>query len=117
MTTEGMALQLRSLVRSTGELELSLVDVPIPVPGADEVLVRIEASPINPSDLGLLLGPADMTSAAYSGTTTRPVVTARLPEAAMAVVAGRLEHIMVRSRGGISPRSSIEPCGSNRGCR
>ena len=92
MTTEGMALQLRSLVRSTGELELSLVDVPIPVPGADEVLVRIEASPINPSDLGLLLGPADMTSATYSGTTTRPVVTARLPEAAMAVVAGRLEQ-------------------------
>ena len=94
MTTDGTgtALQLRSLVRSTGELELSLVDVPIPAPGPDEVLVRIEASPINPSDLGLLLGPADMTSAIYSGTSTHPVVTARIPEAAMGVVAGRLEQ-------------------------
>ena len=92
MTIEGTALQLRSLVRSTGELELSLVDVPIPAPGPDEVLVRIEASPINPSDLGLLLGPADMASASYSGTATRPVVTARIPEAAMGVVAGRLEQ-------------------------
>ena len=92
MTTESTALQLRSLVRSTGELELSLIDVPIPAPGPDEVLVRIEASPINPSDLGLLLGPADMASATYSGTATRPVVTARIPEAAMSVVAGRLEQ-------------------------
>lgn len=86
------ALQLRSLVRASGELELSLVEVPIPAPGADEVLVRIEASPINPSDLGLLIGPADMTSATYSGTAARPVVTARIPTAAMGFFAGRLEQ-------------------------
>jgi len=86
-----MALQLRSLVRSTGELELSLVDVPIPAPGPDDVLVRIEASPINPSDIGLLLGPADLTSAVYSGTATRPVVTAPIPAAAMGMVGGRLD--------------------------
>ena len=48
-----MSLQLRSLVRSNGELELSLVDVAIPEPAPDEVLVRIEAAPINPSDQGL----------------------------------------------------------------
>src|SRR5664279_1510210 len=46
------ALELRSLVTSDGTLELSLHDVPVPTPGANEVLVRVEASPINPSDLG-----------------------------------------------------------------
>ncbi len=58
-------LQLRSMVKASGELELSLVRVAVPEPGADEVVVRIEASPINPSDLGLLLAdasPADGTS-------------------------------------------------------
>jgi len=49
-------LQLRSLIKKSGELELSLVNVPIPEPAGDEVVVRVEATPINPSDLGLLLG-------------------------------------------------------------
>ncbi len=53
-------LQLRSLLKKSGELELSLVDVPTPEPADDEVVVRVEATPINPSDLGLLIGPADM---------------------------------------------------------
>ena len=53
-------MQLRSLIRSTGELEVTLVDVEVPEPAADEVLVRMEATPINPSDLGLLFGAADI---------------------------------------------------------
>ena len=57
------SLQLRSLVKSSGELELSLARVPVPQPAADEVLVRIEGAPINPSDLGLLLGPVDVSAA------------------------------------------------------
>ena len=56
-------LQLRSLIKKSGELEISLVNVPTPEPSADEVVVRVEASPINPSDLGLLIGAADMTTA------------------------------------------------------
>ena len=71
------SLQLRSLVTEEGALELSLVDVPIPSVDADDVLVRIEAAPINPSDLGLLLAGADVASAAVTGTAERPVVTAR----------------------------------------
>ena len=96
MTTDStpMALQLRSLVRSSGDLELSLVGVPVPDPAPDEVLVRIEASPINPSDLGLLLGAADMSTATYSGTSTHPVVTARIPDQAMKAMAGRLDQSM-----------------------
>ena len=61
-------LQLRSLIKKSGELEMSLAEVPIPEPAADEVVVRVEASPINPSDLGLLVGAADMTTAKASGT-------------------------------------------------
>ena len=52
-------LQLRSLIKKSGELELSLTEVAITEPAADEVVVRVEASPINPSDLGLLVGAAD----------------------------------------------------------
>jgi len=89
-----MALQLRSLVRSNGELELSLHDEPIPEPKADEVIVRVEASPMNPSDLGLLFGAADMTTAKASGTADRPVVTAIVPERARPSMAGRLDQSM-----------------------
>src|SRR5688572_22170470 len=88
-----MSLQLRSLVRN-GELELSLVNVPIPEPAADEVLMRIEGSPINPSDLGLLFGAADMSAAKFSGTAANPVVTAPIPEKLMKAMAGRLGQSM-----------------------
>jgi NADPH:quinone reductase-like Zn-dependent oxidoreductase len=87
-------LQLRSLIKKNGELELSLASVPIPEPAADEVVVRAEASPINPSDLGLLIGAADMTTARASGTKEAPVVTADVPEAAMKAMAGRLDQSM-----------------------
>ncbi|MEO5695727.1 MAG: zinc-binding dehydrogenase [Burkholderiaceae bacterium] len=83
-------LQLRSLVKTGGELELSLVSVPTPEPAPDEVVVRVEAAPINPSDIGLLFGAADMSSAKFSGTTAEPVVTAPVPERAMKGMAGRL---------------------------
>jgi NADPH2:quinone reductase len=86
------SLQLRSEIRSNATLELSLAEVPTSDPGDDEVLVRIEASPINPSDLGLLFGPADMTTAKQSGTAQRPVVTADIPERFMKSVAARVDQ-------------------------
>lgn len=89
-----MALQLRSLVRSNGELELSLHDDPVPEPQAHEVVIRVEASPMNPSDLGLLFGAADMSTAVASGTADRPVVTATVPERARASMAARLDQSM-----------------------
>src|SRR5436190_10561900 len=87
-------LQLRSLVRANGQLELSLISVPVPDPLPDEVLVRIEASPLNPSDQGLLFGAADMSTAMYSGTADHPVVTATIPSERMRAVAGRLDQSM-----------------------
>ena len=61
--SESTYLQLRSLITAGGELQLSLKQAPIPEPAADEVLIRIEAAPINPSDLALLIGPADLSFA------------------------------------------------------
>src|SRR5882762_8242174 len=87
-------LQLRSLIKNSGELEISLASMPTPEPGPDEVVVRVEASPINPSDLGLLVGAADMTTAKASGTKDAPVITAKVPEAAMKAMAGRLDESM-----------------------
>src|SRR3954468_6668040 len=87
-------LELRSLIRNSGELELSLASVPVPQPGPDEVLVRVEASPINPSDLGLLVGAADMSTAKASGSGDAAVVTATVPEGAMRAMAGRLDESM-----------------------
>jgi len=83
-------LQLRSKITEDCKLELSLVDVEIPEPGPDEVLVRVEAAPLNPSDLALLFGPADMSTAVASGTAERPVVTADIPEKFLRMVTGRL---------------------------
>jgi NADPH2:quinone reductase len=88
------ALQLRSLIKSSGELEISLASVPVPVPGENEVLLRVEASPLNPSDQGLLFGAADLSTARASGTAERPVITARVPEAAMRAMAGRMDQSM-----------------------
>jgi NADPH:quinone reductase-like Zn-dependent oxidoreductase len=87
-------LQLRSLLKKNGELEISLVSVATPEPSADEVVVRIEASPINPSDLGLLIGAADMATAKASGSKEAPVITAQVPEVAMKGMAGRLDESM-----------------------
>jgi NADPH:quinone reductase-like Zn-dependent oxidoreductase len=95
MSADGQTgLQLRSLIKSSGELEISLADVPTPEPGPDQVVVRVEASPINPSDLGLLIGAADMTTAKASGTKDSPIITAKIPEAGMKAMGGRLDESM-----------------------
>lgn len=85
------ARELRSLVTSDGTLELSLHEVPVAVPGVNEVLVRVEASPINPSDLGLLVASANLSEATVSGTAERPVVTVPVGASALGALAARLD--------------------------
>lgn len=87
-------LQLRSTIRRGGELEITLVDQPVVPPGDDEVLIRVEASPINPSDQGLLFGAADMSTAQQTGSAERPTIVARVPEQAMAAMAARIDQSM-----------------------
>jgi NADPH:quinone reductase len=87
-------LQLRSLVKKAGEMELSLQSASIPPPAADEVIVRVEAAPINPSDLGLLLANADWSHAKLSGSPQQPVVTASLSANAVQAMAARVDISM-----------------------
>lgn len=94
-------LQLQSLVTDRGTLELSLETVPVPTPGENEVLVRVEASPINPSDLGLLFGMADMSTAEAGGTAEAPTITAEIPEKLRGAVAARVgQALPVGNEGG-----------------
>lgn len=82
--------QIRSEVSQDAVLRISLVETDIPTPAAHEVVVRVEAAPINPSDLGLLFGLADMTTARFSGTPDSPVVEADVPAAGMRLMEGRV---------------------------
>jgi NADPH2:quinone reductase len=82
--------QIQSLVREDGVLEIRLREVTVAEPGPDDVVVRVEAAPINPSDLGLLFGAADMTTARFSGSDADPVIEADIPEAGMRMMAGRV---------------------------
>ncbi len=94
-------LQLQSLVTDRGTLELSLATVPVPTPGENEVLVRVEASPINPSDLGLLFGMADMSTAEAGGTAEAPTITAEIPEKLRGALAARVgQALPVGNEGG-----------------
>ncbi len=87
-TTTG--IELRSLVTPEGELRLSLEDITLSAPGPDEVVVRVEAAPINPSDLGLLLGPADLATMQAGGTADRPTLTLQVPPQRMGMLKARL---------------------------
>jgi NADPH2:quinone reductase len=87
--------QIRSRLREDAVLEISLQAADIPDPGPDQVLVRIEATPINPSDLGLLFGSADMSRAEFGGTAESPTITAPVSEAGMRMMAGRVGQSLV----------------------
>src|SRR5262245_42949087 len=92
MTQDAIGQQLRSTVKKEGILELSLASVLTPEPNPDEVVVRSDGTPINASDLGLMLAGADMSAAKVSGSPEAPVVTAPIPPAALRSVAGRIDQ-------------------------
>jgi NADPH:quinone reductase len=83
-------LQLRTLVTASQTVELSLADVDVAAPEPHQVIIRVEAAPINPSDLGLLFAGADMAQATTGGSPDRPVIAAPLPEAAARAAAARV---------------------------
>lgn len=87
-------VQMLSLVSENGEMELSLARTPIPDPAADEVLVKVLAAPINPSDLFLILAGADFTEAKASRRDGLPVVTAPIEPAVMRGLSGRVGQAM-----------------------
>lgn len=83
--------QLHSTVTQDGKLQLTVATVDKPEPTDDEVLIRIEASPINPSDLGSFFGPADMSTATATGTSENPMVAAEVPKHLMPAAAARVD--------------------------
>jgi NADPH2:quinone reductase len=87
-------LQLLSRITPEAQLEVALIDQPVPAPRDDQVVVKVLAAPINPSDLGLLFGAADMTSAQASTRDGHPLVTAAVPANGMRAMAGRLGEAM-----------------------
>jgi NADPH2:quinone reductase len=94
-------LQLRSVVGDDATLRLSLEQVDVPAPGEDQVVVRVEAAPINPSDLGLLFAGADMSAATFDGSGVGSTVTAPISAAVLRSLAGRVgQSLPVGNEGG-----------------
>jgi NADPH:quinone reductase len=86
--------QIRSLVTADGRLELSIAILEMPVPAAHEVLVRVDAAPINPSDLGLLLAMADVSQASSAGSGDHTVVSAPISPNVMKAMTARVGESM-----------------------
>ena len=86
--------EIRSLIDADGRLRIWLEDGMIREPGADELLVRVEAAPLNPSDQILLLGPVEPSTLRQVGSTDRPVIEGLVPQERLASIAGRLGQVL-----------------------
>jgi len=104
-------LTMLTLVKPEGTLEISLAKKPTPQPKDHEVLVKVQASPINPSDLGLLVGGADVRTAKASQRDGLPVITADVPPAGMRAMAGRVgEALPIGNEGcGVVVKAGASP--------
>lgn len=87
-------LQMQSCVHENGTVECALKEVEVTEPSGDEVLVEIDAAPINPSDLGLMFGAADPSSAQETERDGQPAIVLEVPPAAMRAMAPRIGHWM-----------------------
>ena len=82
--------QIQSLISEEHQLHLSIATTELQPPKPDEIIVRVEAAPINPSDLALLIGPADLSTARATGTAKAPVITIDIPTDQIKAVEGRV---------------------------
>jgi NADPH2:quinone reductase len=93
--SENISKEIRSTVTSEGNIELSITKAERPIPSADEVLIKVEAAPINPSDLGLLLSfAADLSSISTSGSEDETVTSMKIHPALMGSMKPRLNQSM-----------------------
>ena len=86
----GTTRQIRSLVAEAGEVRVSIETVETPQPRSHQVLVRVEAAPLNPSDLGLLLAMSDIDNATAGGSPDEPVVMAPISDKVMPSLKARV---------------------------
>ena len=85
--------EIRSTVTSDGTVEISIVSTPMPVPSENEVLIKVEAAPINPSDLALLISfAADLDNIEFSGEDETPKTTIKIRPGLMAALKGRVDQ-------------------------
>tara|TARA_B100001059_G_scaffold234898_1_gene278826 strand:+ start:191 stop:1318 length:1128 start_codon:yes stop_codon:yes gene_type:complete len=87
-------IQMQSCVHESGTVECTLIEIELPEPGPDDVVVEIEAAPINPSDLGLMFGAADLSTLRAAERDGQPAVLLDVPDAAMRAMAPRIGHWM-----------------------
>ena len=93
--SESHSKEIRSIITSEGNIELSITQAELPIPSADEVLIKVEAAPINPSDLGLLLSfAADLSSITTSGSEDETVTSMKIHPALMGSMKPRLDQSM-----------------------
>jgi NADPH2:quinone reductase len=93
--SDNISKEIRSTVTSEGNIELSIIQAELPIPSADEVLIKVEAAPINPSDLGLLLSfAADLSSITTSGSEDETVTSMKIHPALMGSMKPRLDQSM-----------------------
>src|SRR5690606_4735263 len=86
--------RLISTITRSGQLRLQLETVPVPTPADNEVLIRVEAAPINPSDLFLLTGPADIATLRSEGDSENPVTVMDVPAPLLKTLSARLDKPM-----------------------
>ena len=100
--SEQSSKEIRSTISSDGILELSISTAERPTPAENDVLVKVEAAPINPSDLGLLISfAADLDSLSISGEGEQAVTTAKVHPSLMPALTARLDQSMqVGNEGG-----------------
>lgn len=81
---------ITSTLNADATLAVEIAEAVLPPPQGDEVVIAVEAAPINPSDLALLFGPADLAAATYEPGR----ILAPMPEAAMRAMQGRVGEAM-----------------------
>lgn len=90
MSLPATYLQMLSTISEDAQLRMELVEQPFPTPKAHEVVIRVEATPINPSDQGVMFGWSTMSAASSSGTGANTVLTAPVSPQGMGVMKARI---------------------------
>ncbi|MEM7661029.1 MAG: zinc-binding dehydrogenase [Pseudomonadota bacterium] len=90
MSLPSTYLQMISTVTPEGELRMELVEKEMPTPKPGQIIVRVEATPINPSDHGVMFGWSNMGAASTAGSGKETTLTAPVPPQGMSVMKARV---------------------------
>ena len=74
------------------QLKMKLVQKDFPIPKPHEVVIRVEASPINPSDQGVMFGWSNMANAYHEGVGPKRVLTAPISDQGMRIMKARIDQ-------------------------